>query len=69
VDLDVTGQLLIIYSAFIKSLRKNGNTMRQCPLFMDFKKAHVSTSMEVLHNTLIGFGIPTKPVRLINVSK
>jgi hypothetical protein len=30
VDFVVTGQLLIIYSAFIKYLRKNGNTMRQC---------------------------------------
>jgi hypothetical protein len=30
VDFDVTGQLLIIYSAFVKYLRKNGNTMRQC---------------------------------------
>jgi len=27
---DATGQLLIIYSAFIKYLRKNGNTMKQC---------------------------------------
>jgi hypothetical protein len=30
VDFDVTGQLLIIYSAFVKYLRENGNTMRQC---------------------------------------
>jgi hypothetical protein len=30
VDFDVTGQLLIIYSAFVKYLRKNGNTVRQC---------------------------------------
>ena len=29
-DLDVIGQLLIVYSSFIKYLRKNGNTMRQC---------------------------------------
>jgi len=29
-DLDATGQLLIIYSAFVKYLRKNGNTMKQC---------------------------------------
>ena len=28
VDFDETGQLLIIYSAFVKYLRKNGNTMR-----------------------------------------
>jgi len=30
VDFDVTGQLLIMCSAFVKYLRKNGNTMRQC---------------------------------------
>ena len=31
VDCDLTGQLLIIHSAFVKYLRKNGrNTMKQC---------------------------------------
>ena len=30
VDFNVTGQLLIIYSAFVKYLRKNGNKRRQC---------------------------------------
>jgi hypothetical protein len=29
-DCAVTGQLLIIYSAFIKYLRKNGNIVKQC---------------------------------------
>jgi hypothetical protein len=29
VDVDATGHLLIIYSAFVKYLRKNGNTMKQ----------------------------------------
>jgi len=29
-DFDATSQLLIIYSAFVKYLRKNGNTMKQC---------------------------------------
>jgi len=29
VDFDATGQLLIIYSAFVKYLRKNGNAMKQ----------------------------------------
>jgi hypothetical protein len=28
VDFDAAGQLLIIYSAFVKYLRKNGNTMK-----------------------------------------
>jgi len=26
----ITGQLLIIYSSFVKYLRKNGNTVKQC---------------------------------------
>jgi hypothetical protein len=30
VDFDATGQLLIIYSAFFKYLRKNRNTVKQC---------------------------------------
>jgi len=30
VNFSATGQLLIIYSAFVKNLRKNGNTMKQC---------------------------------------
>jgi len=30
VDSDATGQPLIIYSAFVKYLRKNGNTMKLC---------------------------------------
>jgi len=30
VDFEAIGQLLIIYCALIKCLRKNGNTMKQC---------------------------------------
>jgi len=30
VDFDATAQLLIIYSAFGKFLRKNGNTIKHC---------------------------------------
>jgi len=30
VDFDATDQLLIIYSAFVKYLRKNENEMKQC---------------------------------------
>jgi hypothetical protein len=29
-DSDATGQLPIIYSAFVKYRRKNGNTMKKC---------------------------------------
>jgi len=30
VDLEATGQLLIIYCAFVRYLRRNGNTTKQC---------------------------------------
>jgi len=30
VDFDATDQLLIVYSAFVKYLRMNGNTVKQC---------------------------------------
>jgi hypothetical protein len=30
VDLDVSDELLTIYSAFVKCVRTNGNTIRQC---------------------------------------
>jgi hypothetical protein len=65
VDFDVTGQLLNIYTAFVKYLRKNVNTYNEVmyPLFIDFKKAYDSFRWEVLHN--IEFGIPMKLVRLI----
>ena len=29
-DFDLTGQILIIYFAFVKYSRKNGNTVKQC---------------------------------------
>jgi len=34
VDFDTTGQVPIIYFAFIKYLRKNGNTMKQCIIYL-----------------------------------
>jgi len=43
VDSDATGQLLIVYSAFVKYLRKNGNKIN-----IDFKKAYVSVRREIL---------------------
>jgi hypothetical protein len=67
VDFDVTGQLLIIYSAFVKYLRKDGNTMRQCISYLDFKTGYDSVRREVFCNILIEFGIPMKLVRLIKV--
>ena len=59
-DFDATGHLLIIYSAFIKYLRKNGNTMRQCI-------SCVSVRKEVLYYIHIEFGILMELVRLIKM--
>jgi len=68
VDLDATGQLLVIYSAFViyprKELEFNGAAHR---LFMYFKKPCDSVWREVLYNILLEFGIPMKLVRLIKV--
>ena len=59
VDFDITGELLIIYSAFVKYLKKKweyNEAVHQ--LFIDFKKAYDSVRREVLCNILIEFGIP-----------
>src|SRR5215469_3196256 len=68
VGTDATGRLLIIYSAFVKYLRKKweyNEAVHQ--LFIDFEKAYDSVRREVLYNILIGFGIPRKLVRLIKM--
>jgi len=68
VDFDATNQLLIIYSAFIKYLRKKweyNEAVHQ--LFIDFKKAYDSVRPEVLHNILVESSIPMKLVRLIKM--
>jgi len=66
VDFNATEQLLIIYSAFIKYLRKNGKEAVH-QLFIDFKKAYHPVRREVLYKILIECGIPMKLVRLINM--
>jgi len=48
---------------FVKYLRKNGNTSKQCIS----EKAYDSMRREVLYNILIEFGIPMKLVRLIKM--
>ena len=65
---DATGRLLIIYSAFVKCLRKKceyNEALHQ--LFIDFKKAYDSVRREVLYNILMEFGIPKKLIRLIKM--
>jgi len=54
VDCDVTGQLLIIYSALVKYLRKKWvyeEPVHQ--LLIEFKKVYDSVRREVLCNILI----------------
>jgi len=68
VDFDATGQLLILYSAFDKYLRKKREYNEAVHhLFMDFKKAYDSVRREVLYNILIEFGVPKKLVRLMKM--
>jgi len=67
-DFDAAGQLLIIYCAFVKYLRKKweyNEAVHQ--LFIDFKNAYNSVRREVLYNILNEFGIPMKLVRLIKM--
>jgi hypothetical protein len=64
-DSDTTGQLLIIYYAFIIYLRnkwKNNDAVYQ--FFIDFKKTYDSVRIEALCNILTEYGIPMKLVWL-----
>jgi hypothetical protein len=68
VDFDITDQLLVRFSAFVKCWRKKweyNKTVHQ--LFTDFKKAYDSVRRKVLYNILIEFGVPMKLVRLIKM--
>jgi len=68
VDFDTTGQLLIIYSAFVKYLRRKWEYNEAAhQLFVDFKKPYYSVRREVLYNILIEFGIFMELVRLIKM--
>ena len=53
VDFDATDQLLIIYSAFVKYLRKMGIQRSSASVYDSVRR-------EVFCNILIGFGIPMK---------
>jgi hypothetical protein len=68
VGFDVTDQLLIRFSAFVRYWKKNreyNETVHQ--LFIDFKKAYDSVRREVLYNILIEFRVPMKLVGLIKI--
>jgi len=59
VDCDVTSHLLIIYFAFVKYLRKNGNKKEATQkLFIDFNKAYDSVRRAVLYNIVTEFILP-----------
>jgi len=67
-DFNATDPLLIIYSAFIKYLRKKleyNEALHQ--LFINFKNTCVSVMGTVCYNMLIEFGIFMKLVRLIKM--
>ena len=58
---DATGQLVTIYSEFVKYWGKKWEYNEAAhQLFVDFKKAYDSVRKEVLYNILIEFGIPKK---------
>ena len=59
------GYHMIIHYAFVKQLRNNGNTTRQCIsyLYVDFKKTCDSVRRE-MYNILIEIGVSMKLVML-----
>jgi hypothetical protein len=67
VDFEAISQLLIIYSAFVKYLKKLEYNETVHQLYIDFKKAYDSVRRENLYNILIGFGVPRKLVRLMKM--
>jgi hypothetical protein len=65
VDFNTTYPLLIMYSAFIKYLRKKREYKEAVhQLFIDFKNTCDSVMRAVFYNILSEFGIPMKLVRL-----
>jgi hypothetical protein len=61
VDFDATGQLLIIYSAFVTYFRKEWKYNKAVhQLFMDFKTTYDSFRREAVCNILTEFGIPMR---------
>ena len=65
---DATGRLLIIYSAFVKYLKKKWEYHEAVhQLFIDFKKAYDSVKRVALYNILMEFEIPKKLIRLIKM--
>jgi hypothetical protein len=67
VGFDGTDQLLIRFFVFVIHEKKWEYNERVHQLFIDFKKAYDAVRREVLYNILTVFGVPMKPVRLIEM--
>jgi hypothetical protein len=68
VDFDVTDQLLLRFSAFVRYWRKKWEHNEKVhQLVIDFKKADDSVRREVFYSILIEFGILIKLVWLIKM--
>jgi hypothetical protein len=68
VDFEVTSELLIIHSAFIRYWRLKWECNKAVhELFIEFKEACDSVRREVFYNILIQFGIPMRLVRLLQM--
>jgi hypothetical protein len=67
VNFDVTDQLLIRCSAFVRLEEKWEYYETVHQLFIDFKKAYNSVRRKALYNILIEFGVPMKLVRFFKM--
>ena len=59
-DFDATGQVLIIYSVFVKKLIQMGTQEAAFQLFIEFKKAYGSITTGALYDIPTEIGIPMK---------
>ena len=66
---DVTGRLLIIYSAFDKYLRKNGNTMKKFISYLLTSRKLIFQLGGGLMQDSDQLGIPRKLVGLLKMSR
>ena len=64
VDLDAAGQLLIIYCAFVKYLRENGNTMKQCISYLQYFKNSCDSLRKVLCHIFTEFGVTMRVIKV-----
>jgi hypothetical protein len=67
VDFDATGQLLTIYSAFIKYLGKMGTQRSSASAIYRLLESLGAVRREVLYNILIEFSISMILIRLIKM--